>query len=521
MTGGSGRGNKGVSVLQDDSRPQCHLCSGFMKSKGNAWNCTNCGAWKRKEQKRLSGVDFYLSAGFDTTEATKHARRCEKPVRLLVTSAQHNTNVHEGFLKSLKQAAKHFKCEIAVIPSHYKNITLMSKKDKKQWDADIEPYLVHTDVNFGNLKVKSDVRINATTLNPLSGKSAHGHGKWLVFGHPQVMCEPVASPNAMRPNKLFTTGSCTIPNYSQTNDGMKAEFHHVIGALIIERLKDGTVFVRQLNADDDGSFYDLDLKFTPKGVTKGHRILSIVTGDEHVKFNTVEKVTYGKNGIVQTLKPQYIVRHDVLDGYAGSHHHRDDPVLQFTKHHNGDNDYRRELDQCIAFINRTTPKNSKTLIVPSNHHDHLKKFLSKADANLDHQNSLFISEMQMAMRKSALAGENTDPFYLYAAPRLSCDFEFLDRNKPHLIGDVDHGQHGDIGINGSRGSARGLAKTTYKMSIGHSHGARIYQGVFQAGTSTGRMDYEKGLSDHSTTHILQYPNSKRTLLDIINGRWRL
>jgi len=517
---GSGRGNAGVTVIDGD-RPQCDRCGGFMKSTGRDWRCTNCRHSVIKVYRQDARNKYAHSDGFDTAIATKHARRCEKPVRLLVTSAQHNTPVHEGFFNSLKQAAKHFKCEIAVIPSHYKNITLFSKSDKKEWHSDIEPYLVKTDVNFGGVKVKSDVRINATTLNPLSGKSAHGHGKWLVFGHPQVMCEPVASPNAMRPNKLFTTGSITIPNYSQTNDGMKAEFHHVLGALIIERTKNGTCFVRQLNADDDGSFYDLDVKFTPKGVTKGHRILSIVTGDEHVKFNTVEKVTYGKAGIVETLQPKFIVRHDVLDGYAGSHHHDRDPVLQFAKHHNGDNDYRRELDECIAFINRTTPKTSKTLIVPSNHHDHLKKYLSKADANLDHQNSLFISEMQLAMRKAALAGENSDPFYLYAAPRLSCKCEFLDRNKPYLIGDVDHSQHFDVGTNGSRGSARGLAKTTYKMSGGHSHGARIYQGVFQAGTSTGRLDYENGLSDHSNTHIIQYSNSKRTLLDILDGKWRL
>lgn len=492
-----------------------------MKSSGRDWRCTTCKHAIVKITRKSALMDFTLTHGFDTAKATTHARKCEKPVRLLVTSAQHNTDIHTDFFKTLKQAAKYYKCEIAVIPSHYKNITLFSKKDKKQWDAEIEPYLVHTDINFGNLKVKSDVRINATTLFPLSGKQAHGHGKWLVFGHPQVACEPVASPGGIHPQKLFTTGSCTLPNYSQTNDGMKAEFHHVIGALIIERTKNGTCFVRQINADDDGSFYDLDLKFTPAGVTSGHRILSIVTGDEHVKFNTVEKVTYGKAGIVETLKPAYIVRHDVLDGYAGSHHHLNDPVIQFTKHHTGGNDYRRELAEAIEFINRTTPKNCKTLIVPSNHHDHLKKYLSKADANLDHQNSLFISEMQIAMRKAALAGENSDPFYLYCKDKLACKHEFLDRNKPYLLAGVDHAQHGDVGTNGSRGSAKGLAKTTYKMTVGHSHRACIYQGVFQAGTSTGRLEYEKGLSDHSNTHVILYNSGKRTLIDIIDGKWRL
>jgi len=521
MAGGSGRGNIGVPVIKGE-RPDCPYCGGFMVSNGKEdWQCRSCRKNVIKNPKKAIKLLDFLQSGFDEVAATKHARKCEKPVRLIVTSAQHNTDVHEGFFKSLKQCAKFYKAEIAVIPSHYKNITLMSNKDKKKWVDEVEPYLVKSDINFGNVKVKSDVRVNATTLYPLAGKQAFGGNHWMVFGHPQVSCEPIASPGGMMPKKLFTTGSVTVPNYSQTNDGVKAEFHHVLGALIIERTSKGFCFVRQLNGGEDGSFYDLDLKFTPRGFSQGHRALSIVTGDEHVKFNTVEKITYGKAGIVSTLKPEFIVRHDVLDGYAGSHHHDRDPVIQFRKHHTGDNDYRRELDECIAFINRTTPKTSKTLIVPSNHHDHLKKYLSKADANLDHQNSLFISEMQLAMRKSALNGENTDPFYLYCNGKINCKYEFLDRNKPRMIGDVDHSQHGDVGTNGSKGSARGLAKTTFKMTIGHSHGGRICQGVFQAGTSTGRMEYESGLSDHSNCHVVLYQNSKRTLIDIIDGKWRL
>jgi len=47
---------------------------------------------------------------------------------------------------------------------------------------------------------------------------------------------------------------------------------------------------------------------------------------------------------------------------------------------------------------------------------------------------------------------------------------------------TDVSQHGDVGTNGSRGSARGLARATYKMSIGHGHGARICQGVWQCHT---------------------------------------
>lgn len=522
---GSGRGNRGVAMIDDPMRPDgCPWCGSFVVSWGSKdWRCSNkeCGYSMKKVSKRTGAIKrmAHAGAGFDTDAAAKHAKLCANKKRVIVTSAQHNTPLHEGFFKSLKQAARYYGCEIAVIPSHYKNITLMSKQERKAWQPDIEPYLVAGDIAIGNVIIKSDVRINATALWPLANKQAHGGTHSVVFGHPQVACEPIASPGGMLPKKLYTTGSVTVPNYSQSDYGMKAEFHHVIGALVIEH-GHGATFVRQLNALNDGSFYDLDVKFTPRGHSTGHRALSLTTGDEHELFNIVKRETYtGKGSIVKRLKPEYIIRHDVLDCYALSHHHEKDPMVQFMKHHNGLNNIKAELDRVVDFINTTTPRDSTTLIVPSNHHDHLLRALNRLDPNRDHTNAIFIAEMQAAMRKAALSGGSYDPFYLYLQPRLTCKHEFLDRNSPHMIGGVDVSQHGDVGSNGSRGSARQLAKSTLKMTIGHSHGGRIVQGVFQAGSSTGRLDYERGLSDHAPCHILQYKGGKRTLLDIINGRW--
>jgi hypothetical protein len=494
-----------------------------MKSNGKKdWKCQSCGSCHQKSFIKGPRDDFRVSWGFDTDSAEKHARRCEKGKRLLVTSAQNNTEVDFNFLESLKQAAKYYKCDIAIIPVHYKNVTLFKRDDKKEWFPDVLPYLVKGDIQFNNVLIRSDVKINATTLWPLAGKQAHGGPhKWTVFGHPQIQSEPVASPGNMMPKRMYTSASCTVENYSITDMGEKARFHHCIGGLILEKFND-VCFVRRINAAPDGTFYDLDKHFSPDGVTEGHRIDALVPGDEHVKFNAAKKPTYtDKGSIVKKLKPRYIVRHDVLDGYAGSHHHEKDPVLQFRKHHNGDNDYRRELDQCIDFINDTTPSDAVTLIVPSNHHDHLSKWLNSVDMRKDHTNALLIAELNLRMREAALMGKEYDPFYLYASPRLTCRFEFMSRNEPYLIGDVDHSQHGDVGTNGSRGSAKSMAKTTYKMTIGHSHSARECQGVVQVGSSTGRLDYERGLSDHSITHCIQYENGKRTLIDIIDGKWCL
>ena len=517
--GGSGRGNKGVIVDDSMERPDCPECGSFMKSSGKKdWRCTTCGTCVTKIKKDAGIKAFNDALGFDPIPAEALARRCEKGSRLIVTSAQNNSEVDHAFLNALKQAAKFYKCELAVIPSHYRNATLWNKEDTKEFDPFIIKYLVKTDIQFNHVKIRPDAKIQPTTLHPLSGKQAHAGHDWLVFGHPQLSREPVPTLTEGMPKVMFTTGSVTKPNYSQTDAGYKGEFHHCNAALILEKVGDD-VFVRQLTSDSKGHVHDLDARFTPNGFTVGNRVKAINTGDEHVDFNIVEKETYGKGGLVDLLKPEYIVRHDIDDCYSISHHHEKNPMVQFIKHQNGTNDCRAEIDRAIDFINRTTPKYATNLIVPSNHHDHLEQYLNRTNANTDHVNALFILEMQSAMREAAMKGEKTEPFYLYCKDKIKVKTKWLDRNTPFLVDGIELSQHGDAGTNGSRGSARGMARTPDRMTIGHSHSARICQGVYQAGTSTGRLEYEKGLGDHSNSHVVQYKGGKRAIIDIINGRY--
>lgn len=525
MNRGRRPANKNKS-LEGDERPDCPDCGGFLKSDGKKdWKCTACGSYHRKEKRKKvkkRKLPFSQIAGFDTARAEKHAVKCGKRKRLIVTSAQNNTDPEIEFLQSLETAAAVYNCELAVIPVHYKNVTLYGSRDeyKKHWHPLLEPYLVKGDIDFNGHVIRSDVRINSTMVNPLAGRQVHGEDRAHVFGHPQLRMEPIATPADEYPKRVMTTGSATIRNYSQSSDGEKALAHHCNSALLLER-RDGDVWVRQLTADETGGFYDLDKYFEPDGYSEGHNILSIATGDEHVKHNTVADVTYlKKNSIVKTLMPEYIVRNDVLDGFAGCHHHDKDHLLQFKKFHFGDNDYEQEMKEVVAFIDKTTPPGATNVIVPSNHHDHLLKWLMSADANKDHTNALFILEMNKIMREAVLEGKESDPFVIYLRDRLTCDFEFAERNESFIIGGVDFSQHFDKGPNGSRGSAAAFAKTSRKVTGAHSHTARIHMGAWQVGKSTAIMGYEKGYSTHSNTHIIQYQNGRRCMIDIYNGRWR-
>lgn len=526
-----GRGHKGVTVV-DGHRPDCPLCQGFMKSNGKQWRCTQCGKCKLKEPIGRAGFqeeEFNNIFGYDTDRALAYANKIEseynagKTKRFVFTSAQNNTGPFRAFFDSLKKYCDHNNARLAIIPSHYKNVTAWDKGDEKEWDNEFIQYLVHGDIELGKLLVRAHVKINATSVWPLSGKAGHGGDHWILFGHPQHAMESVPTPADMMPKRLYTTGSVTKKNYSVSDQGEKAKFNHVFGALVVEFDGDSEYpFIRTIAANHHGHFQDLDKKYSPNKVTAGQTIDVLVPGDEHVKFNTTRGPTYdNKDSIVKQLKPKFIARHDVVDCFSISHHHEKDPLLQFKKFHNKDNCAQDELDQAIRFINETTPKGCTTLMVESNHDAHLDKWLNRCDPNRDPVNALFIHHMRaLQMREAYESDEITRAFQLYAQDKLKCKAKWLNCNQSFLIKDVDHSQHGDRGAHGARGSAKGFARSTFKMTIGHSHTPCIVHGVYQTGTSTGRMGYENGLSAHWTTHVIQYPCGKRTHIDIKGGKWR-
>jgi len=516
----------------DPNRPDCTQCGKPMVYGDKAQSGRQRYKCRRCKISTTNSQESSFNHGYDKEAASERATALREKIAagtrvFVVTSAQDTTGPHRPFFEALKRYCKDRNAELIMIPVHYKNISLFTagQEYKKAWHPDLEPYLIDERIKLGGgVELMGNIRIQATAVWPLAGMEAVGGTKWTVYGHPQISMEPVETAGSKRPKRMYTTGSVTQKNYSETKEGSKADFNHVFGALVIEVDGPQRVFVRQLNANSSGVFYDLDKRYSAEGISRGHRIESLTTGDEHVKWMrpAVKKATYtAPDSMVNTLKPKVIVRHDVVDAYAVSHHHMTDPLKQFAKHHNGDNCARSELDQVVDFINETTPKNAETWIVDSNHHEHIDKWLSRASANTDHQNANLILELQAAQREAVLKRGDTRAFPIYLRPRLKCKFKILDRNTPALIKGVDHSQHGDVGTGGSRGSARGIAKSTHKATICHSHTSRIVKSVFQGGSSAGELEYYRGLGAHTNTHVIQYPNGKRTLVDIFNGKWRL
>jgi hypothetical protein len=525
------------AFTSDPNRPTCNSCDYPMMFHGakteagkRRYRCGKCGTSTAKTKTEQSES----LKGYCEDMAAENAVRLKKSLadgckRLIVTCACNNTPVVPGFLTALEAAAKDKGAELIVIPMSYKNISLYTggEEYKKWWDSSLDKYLIDTEIKAKGIIIDGDTNIPATAANPISSFEDIGGQMWRVIGHPQVAMMPVSMPGDMMPKRVYTTGCLTKKNYSRTKAGKKGAFHHTHGALIIE-LGGKHPFVRQLNYDqgNGGGFYDLGDFYSRSGkVTRNNRITGLSTGDEHIKFfdKKVRKATYDDDdSIAKTLRPKYLIRQDIFDGYSVSHHHLRSPLKQYAKYTQGNDVAKAELEQVVEFLDATTPPDAINCIVASNHHDHLDLWLDRADAKTDHVNAHLILDLQKAQREAIDQGENPEALRLYLKPRVKSKIIFLDRNKPFFLNKrgADYGQHGDVGSNGSRGSAQGLAKSALKMTIGHSHGARIVRGVYQNGTSAGRMEYERGLSDHTNTHSIEYANGKRTLIDIIKGKWR-
>jgi lambda repressor-like predicted transcriptional regulator len=414
-----------------------------------------------------------------------------------------------------------------VIPIHYKNVSLFtaSEQYEKWWAAAVQPYIVDQEIRIGTkVWVRGDIKIQATAADPLSGMQPLAGDKWAIFGHSQMSLEPIATPSNELPGRMYSTGVITQKSYSKTKIGAKAAFHHITGALLVE-ITGKKAFIRQLNADSNGHIYDLTDLYTPEGIERDQQALSLTTGDEHVKWMlpNVLKATYTRSdSLINTVRAQYIIRHDVLDGYAGSHHHINHFTTEYKKWFHGQANYQEELDQVVTHINDTTPTDwdcTNVLVKDSNHHEHLDWWLERADDRKDHLNADLICTLRNAQREAIRNETGHSAFELYLKPRLTVPTIFTDSQTPFMLGGVDFSQHGHRGANGSRGSARGFANTTHKATIGHTHSARIVKSVHQVGKSCKTLEYEAGLSSHTNTHSLQYMNGKRTLIDILGLNW--
>lgn len=472
----------------------------------------------------------HLKKNYTLTE--KEEGKLSVKGKIVVTSIVWGCEYDKNFFKTLRVYCEKNDAGLVIIPIVYQHYTLLTKlNDFKIAETELKPFIVYNNFDFGeHVRIMGAFRLNAALENPLSGLESLTKGKSLVFGHPQVALKTVPTHSLPEAPILSTTGALTHPNYSDTKQGYKASFNHQLSAVIVEQDEDD-FFIRHLHFDGE-KLYDLDHVYFPDHSKKSSvPCKALVTGDEHVSMidESIVEATYtNEDSIVKVLEPSYIVRHDVLDCYSISHHHRKNLFIQFAKHHSTAGNIKKELELTLNFIKNTTPENSVSLIVSSNHNDHLFRWLNECDPKQDMENAVLYHQLMYLMlsntQMTTQGADFPDPFELYAKLVHKIDprkIHFINRRVPFKIGDIELSSHGDIGQNGSRGTVKQFSRFEEKYIIGHSHSPAIEKGAYQVGLSARKnLEYNIGASSWAHCHCVIYPNNTRQLLFIRNGKWR-
>lgn len=466
--------------------------------------------------------------GASATLETKNHRHKDaaKPYgRAIITSAVNNTKAHKKYLAGLVAYAKHHQCPLFIGLMHYQNISMFRKEDPDEdiwWDSAVMPYAVTDAAHVGPILFLPNIRVQATTPRPLARKAPIGGPKWTVYCHPTTAMQLVPSPANRRPKRMYTTGVVTKPNYSRTESGAIAEFHHTYNALMVE-WEGEHIWVRHLGARDDGVFCDLDLVIRGSVIGKA-KPPAVVLSDEHVGEADALNIqgTFGPNGIVPRLKPKYLVRHDIFSGYSVNHHEFKQPFTRWQRVVAGQTDVRQELDNFCQYLVDTTPKGCTNLIAPSNHHDHLDAWVDNTDDHKDPSNLLIRAQLKAMRCLAARAGTDTRALVVYAtaSARLrELHVTWMTYDQDFMIQGIDVSNHGHVAGNGTRGSLRAFANLPRRTVTGHSHTPGIDKGAWAVGGMPERMGYERGYSSHDCSHVVIYEESgKRSMIDIVNGR---
>ncbi len=444
--------------------------------------------------------------------------------RFIVSWGQNNTPVHKKFFDNMKTYADFIEADILIIAGRYKNPTSVFTDSKEDfWVEEMKPYL---DANRHDvhkyLSILSDVKIQPTATNPMSGLQGMSGINSCVFGSPKVQLEMIPVLENNKPKMMLTTGACTVKNYTDSKSGKKGEFHHTLGFVVVELQDKDTFYVRQVTADaKTGAFSDLYFYVNLCEVTRLDKIAGIVLGDLHYGHHddNVLKKTFE---LLDELKPEHVVLHDVFDGNSISHHEMKDPFMQFGKEIAGTNSLEKEilgmmkgLSQFLEFKN--------VVIVRSNHDDFLDRWLKNEDWKKQptSKNSLVYMEYSALLLKQY----GVDPYNVKGVIPALINMRFpeyvtLTRNESYKIHDWEVGQHGDVGSNGSRGSLLQFRKLNTKIIVGHYHSPGRKDGALAVGTSTHlRVGYNNGPSSWLQTHVIIHLDGKAQHLNFINGNF--
>jgi hypothetical protein len=457
--------------------------------------------------------------------------------RWILTAAQDDTDVHLRFWTNLQVFAKTIGAQISVAGLTYQTLRHTDRKAlTNTYRPEVREHLRFDPMDCGPVLWCAEMNTLITAARPLSSLEGYSRGRDAVFPHTKQQYATVPQAMGDHVPSLITTGVVTVENYIDKKAGLKARFHHILGAVVVETNDAGEAWCWHIQAAPDGSFQHHDVVVRDGVVTRGHRVAAIVHGDIHMP-NVDEDMVHGiwgrvADSFIDSLKPKFQFFHDLIDFEAYSRHNEGDHFHHAQMEVELKLSVPDHLEECATFLSKTSKREyCQSVMVLSNHDRRFHRWCkANLPANASIENSIFWHQARIAQLEAIRSRDENFDLVLWALrendPRMLEDILFVPHGGSFVIcqehGGIECGWHGDDGPNGARGAPSSYAKMARKIVRGHEHSPSILDGTTTVGI-LGHLNqgYNKGPSSWKHASAIVYDNGKRTLATFTkDGRWR-
>lgn len=445
----------------------------------------------------------------------------------LITSSQAEARPNDRLLESMQTYIAERVGSLIVLP-------MIGRDASEDWQS-MHPRVQELDVEYGNRVLNDRIQIGQfhvkpQAIDPLTGLQRFAQrGRTQIVASPKQFQRPIPHSLKNKPKFLVTTGALTNPNYANGGDnsaerrrlGSIALRDHTFGGLVVEVANSDTFYMRHINSSGRGSFVDLGIKYDGKEITEA-KTDALVLGDYHCGRSdpTVLDTTYQ---MIKDLKPKRVILHDFFDGHSVSHHAEKEPITQglFQLEDLGHTSLHQELKQCFDELSVLSGMAEEIVVVMSNHHEFLWRYLNEGRYVKDKENARFAFKLASHMATRDL----NDPVEhgIRLMGKLPRNVKFLTRLDDYRVRGYQLGAHGDKGVGFGYGSMKSKEEDYGQSISGHVHKAQTMRRTHTVGTMLPLdMFYMRGSpSAWSNSHMAIYENGSVQHLMIENGKYKL
>ena len=438
--------------------------------------------------------------------------------RFVITSAVEGSPTHKEFKKSIETYCKENDAKLLIMPSG---------KSLENMDPELAgEHWILQDTKLNSNFWLCSMKIPPKSAQPTDKLKRIGQRDGsLIAASPKQFLQFVAVGNEKLAHAVMSTGAITLPNYSSRTGTSCTDYiathDHVMGAVIVEIVDDSSYHFRQIQASEDGSFYSIGRKYSPKG-SKKSAPKAMLWGDLH--SGEVDPDAKRANfEIMKETGVDTVYLGDAFGGISINHHEEHDKLKRAILASQNRLNLGDEIEELCNEINEITskPNVKKVVIVDSNHHDFLSKHYLAEGKYIDEPHNYFLAhELVGAM------GKGWNPLQ-YACEKIfglknAEMVQWLKIDEDSQVAGVQMGAHGHKGANGSKGSKRTLEEAYGRALHGHTHSPYLYRGIGCVGTtSILRPGFNVGPSGwvHCSGNV--YENGAIELINSFSGKWRL